>query len=164
MGAEDMGTVDFVVVAYREEGQWQVSPVSHQCADDLATLLWTLRRQPADAGALGLVSVDDDFFVLARVLGQANRVLLSDVTAASEWSLAREALEEIDPDGEGADEDDEPEPAGDLSIVADLGVSALDIGFICDDLDLYPEDMLASIADRLGFGEGFRQAVEAGAV
>lgn len=110
---------------------------------------------------MGLVSIDDDFFVLARVEGQDLRCLLSDVTAATEWPLAREVLDELElplPEGE---EEDRPQPAGDLGIVADLGMGAMDMGVLCDDLELYPDDMLTEIAERLGFGPAFRRVVDA---
>ena len=32
---------------------------------------------------------------------------------------------------------------------------------ICDDPDLYPDEMLAQVADRLGFGEEYERAVDA---
>ena len=43
---------------------------------------------PGDGGAVGLVAVDEDFFLIIRVAGPTTRVLLSDITAADEWELA----------------------------------------------------------------------------
>ncbi|CAN5352929.1 MAG: tRNA adenosine deaminase-associated protein [Nocardioidaceae bacterium] len=152
-------SVDFVVVAYRDDEVWQVQPLSQRCADDLETLLTALRPWPSDTGAIGMVSVDEDFFVIARVLGQHTRLLLSDVTAASEWELASGIIDELDlPE---PDDDEYPQPAGDLGIVADLGVSAMDLGVLCDDEDLYPDEVLADVARRLGFGSQFQAAVDA---
>lgn len=160
--AEDSGAgVDFAAVAYLEEGMWQVTAVPTRTARELHSLVRALRQLPADSGALGLVSVDDDFFVLARVEGEDVRCLLSDVTAATEWPLAREVLDELDlplPEGE---EEDRPQPAGDLGIVADLGMGAMDMGVLCDDLELYPDDMLTEIAEQLGFGPAFRRVIDA---
>ena len=42
---------------------------------------------------MGLVAVDEDFFVVVRVAGGSTRVLLSDVTAADEWELAASAVD-----------------------------------------------------------------------
>ena len=81
--------VDFAVVAYLEDGCWRAASLASTAARDLDTLVRTLRQQQGDRGALGLVSVDDDFFVLVRVNGIDVRYLLSDVTAATEWPLAR---------------------------------------------------------------------------
>ena len=51
--------------------------------------------------------------------------------------------------------DADPQPAGDLGIVSDLGMSADDLGILCDDDDLYPDEILSDLAARLGFGEAF---------
>ena len=112
--------VDFALVAYREEGVWQVAGArAPTTAADLDGFAAELRRYPGDGGSLGLVSVDEDFFLLVRVLGAEIRLLLSDVTAATDWPLARSVVDHLElplPD----DEEDQ-EPAGDLGIVADLG-------------------------------------------
>ena len=85
--------VDFALAAYREEGVWQVAELTHDHVEDVETLASALRRFPGDHGAVGLVAVDEDFFVVVRVAGQQTRVLLSDITAASEWELAASAVE-----------------------------------------------------------------------
>jgi putative tRNA adenosine deaminase-associated protein len=149
--------IDFAVVAYREEGVWQVEQLADGDFEDIDTLAAQLRRWPGDGGALGMVSVDEDFFLLVRVVGASTKVLLSDVTAATDWPLARAAVEFLEiplPDDE-----DEPEPAGDPGILADLGMSAMDMGALLDDLDLYPDEMLADIAARVGFGAQFDEVV-----
>jgi putative tRNA adenosine deaminase-associated protein len=53
------------------------------------------------------------------------------------------------------------QPAGDLDIFADLGVAAMEVSAICSDLELYPDEMLAQISSRIGFGPQFDRAVEA---
>ncbi|MFD7153675.1 tRNA adenosine deaminase-associated protein [Kribbella sp. WER1] len=151
--------LDFAVAAYTEDGHWTVTPLVLRGELDLATLVSALRRFPGDAGVLGLVSVDEDFFVLVRVQGGRARLLISDVTAATEWPLARQIVDELDIPL--ADDDDEQVPAGDLAIIADLGMTAMDLGALCDDVDLYPEEMLEEIAEELGFGSQFHDAVEA---
>ena len=55
-------------------------------------------------------------------------------------------------DLEMPDEDDDQEPAGDLGIVADLGLGAMDMGALLDDVELYPDELLSEIAAKLGFG------------
>lgn len=149
--------VDFALVAYREENLWQVQEVPAERADDLTTFATELRRWPGESGCLGLVSVDEDFFVVVRVTGTQVRVLLSDVTAATDWPLARSALELLDLPV--PDDDDDPVPGGDPGIVADLGLPARDMGALLDDLDSYPEETLGEIADRLGFGALYDEVV-----
>jgi putative tRNA adenosine deaminase-associated protein len=149
--------VDFVLVAYREEGVWQLEELAEDSVADFETLAQELRRWPGDGGSLGLVSVDEDFFLLVRVLGPETRVLLSDVTAASDWPIAREVLEHLElPLPE---DDDDQVPAGDLGIVGDLGMGAMDMGALLDDFDLYPDEMLGDVARRLGFGSLYDDAV-----
>ena len=151
--------VDFAVVAYRDEGEWQVESMPERVGTDIEALVDTLRPLPSDTGSIGFISVDEDFFVIARVLGRDVRVLLSDVTAATEWPLASgvvDLLELPEPD----DEEDR-QPAGDLGIVSDLGVSAMDLGVVCDDPEMYPDEALSDIARRLGFGQRFDAVVDA---
>jgi putative tRNA adenosine deaminase-associated protein len=149
--------IDFAVVAYREEGTWQVEPLVEDKVEDLDSLAAELRRWPGDGGSLGLLSVDEDFFLIVRVLGAETRILLSDITAATDWPVARSAVEHLElplPD----DEDDQV-PAGDLGIVADLGMGAMDMGALLDEYELYPDEMLGDIATKLGFGAQFEEAV-----
>ncbi len=149
--------VDFALAAYREEGVWQVAELTHDHVEDVETLASALRRFPGDHGAVGLVAIDEDFFVVVRVAGQNTRVLLSDVTAAAEWELAASAVEFLHlpmPEDE-----DEPEAAGDLDLLGDLGMHAMDLAVLLDDYDLYPDEMLSDVARRLGFGELFDDAI-----
>jgi putative tRNA adenosine deaminase-associated protein len=149
-GADTEG-VDFALVAYREENVWHVDEVNDDRLHDLDAFATELRRYPGDFGSLGLVSIDEDFFVLVRVAGERTRVLLSDVTAATEWPIARSVVETLEIPM--PDDDDDQLPAGDLSIVADLGLPAMDMGAMLDDLELYPDEILGDIAHKLGFGQ-----------
>jgi len=150
--------VDFALAAYREEGVWQVAELTHDHVEDVETLAAALRRFPGDHGAVGLVAIDEDFFVVVRVAGQHTRVLLSDVTAAAEWELAASAVEFLNlPMPE---DDDEPEAAGDLDLLGDLGLHAMDLAALLDDEELYPDEMLSDVARRLGFGELFDDAID----
>lgn len=149
--------IDFAVVAYREEGLWQVEPLAEEAVEDIESLAQELRRWPGDGGSLGMLSMDEDFFLIVRVVGSTTKVLLSDITAATDWPIARSAVEYLElplPDDE-----DEPLPAGDPGIVADLGVSAMDMGALLDDFELYPDEMLGDIAGKLGFGAQFDELV-----
>ena len=149
---------DLVVAAYRDQGEWQVESLTAEAAEDIDDLVAAVRPWPGEVGNLGLVAVDEDFFVIVRVQGQNVRVLLSDVTAIDDWPLASGIADLLDlPDPE--DEDD-PQPAGDLAILADLGIAALDLAMLCDDDDLYPDEVLSEIADRLGFGQLFEDVAD----
>ena len=151
--------VDFAAVAYREEGEWRMEEIDDDALADLDALIDELQRWPGDFGALGMVSIDDEFFLVVRVAGEDVRLLLSDVTAATEWPLAREVVDELEIPV--PDDDDEQEPAGDVDIVEDLGLSAKDLAAMLDDYDLYPDELLGDIAHRLGFGRLFDRFVGA---
>jgi putative tRNA adenosine deaminase-associated protein len=86
---------------------------------------------------------------------------LSDVTAADESPLARQVLDALDLPIPVGDDLEHVQPAGDLGIFADLGMSAMDLGALCGELDLYPDEMLSDIATKLGFADAFDQAVDA---
>jgi putative tRNA adenosine deaminase-associated protein len=154
---DQLDGVDFALAAYREEGAWQVQELAHDVLEDVDTLSHALRRFPGDGGALGLVAIDEDFFVLVRVAGAKTRVLLSDITAADEWELASSVVDFLGlPQPE--DEDDQV-PAGDLDLLGDLGMHAMDMAVLLDDVDLYPDEMLSDITRRLGFGALFDETV-----
>ena len=150
-------SVDFALAAYREEGVWQVAELTPDHAVDVDTLASALRRFPGDAGAVGLVAVEEDFFVVVRVTGANTRVMLSDVSAATEWELAATVVEHLGLPA--VDDEDDAEPAGDLELLSDLGVTAMDLAEILDDDELYPDEMLSEVARGLGFGDLFDDVV-----
>lgn len=155
-----MSPIDFALAATREDGAWQVSELPPSVAADLDGLIRALAQLPSDAGTLGMVSVDEDFFVLIRVSGGDVRMLLSDVGAATEDPLARAVVDHLAlpaPD----DDDDQIQPAGDLGLLADLGLSAMELGAMCDDIDLYPDELLGDIARRIGFGGEYDTLISA---
>ena len=85
-------------------------------------------------------------------------MFLSDVTCALDYEIAEDLLDLIDV--EKPDEDEEPFPAGRLDILADLGVSQMEISALCDDAELFPDEQIEAIASRLGFGEEFAELLE----
>ncbi len=149
--AED--DVDFAVAAYRDAGEWQVVELNPKIGEDVDHLSDALARFPSDVGVLGLVSMNDDFFVILRRSGTDVRGMLSDFTAVADWPLASGIVQLLDlPD---PDDPDEPQAVGDLELISDLGMPALDLGVLCDDDDRFPEDILRDVADRLGCGDEF---------
>lgn len=156
--SEQSGEVDFALAAFRDDGAWQVQEIASPAFESVDSLSHALRQVARDDdGAVGMVAVDEDFFVLVRVSGASTRVLLSDVTAADEWELAQSVIDFL---GLPPPEDDDIEvPAGDLGLLDDLGLHAIDLGALLDDVELYPDEMLSEIARRLGFGELFDDAV-----
>jgi len=156
----DDAAVDFAVAAWREDGMWQVELLPPRTGETLESLLNALRAQPGEGGVLGLVSVAEEFFLLVRVLGDEVRILLSDVYAAEEWPLGLDALDRLGIPSPEDDESEEPQPAGDLRIVEDFGVGPVEVELLLDDEEMWPDEQLATIAARVGFGEQFDAALE----
>jgi putative tRNA adenosine deaminase-associated protein len=157
MTDEEVNAVDFAVVAYRDEGDWRVAELPGRALEDVDTIARELRRYPGENGALALIAVDEDFVLLVRVQAALVRVLLSDATAATDWAIARSAVDHL---GVHVGVDEEQAPAGDLAIVADLGFSAAEMGALLDDYDLYPEELLGEIARGIGFGDKFDEILD----
>ena len=85
--------IDFAVALYREDGVAVATELTPQMANDLDELIDQLRRLPGDAGALGVVSIAGEFFVLCRVRGRNTQVLLNDSIAANDWPIARDVVD-----------------------------------------------------------------------
>lgn len=151
--------VDFIVAAYREDGQSMVNALSEDLANDLDELIVQLRRLPGDGGALGLLSLVGEVAVIVRVRGRHVQVLLNDSAAANDWPIARDIADYLGEDI--PDDDDESEPIGDLGILKDLGMSEFDLTALCDDLDIGSDQLLTEVADKIKIGPQFRKVVEA---
>ena len=160
MTVADVGETNFAVIVYREEEQWEADVLPTSVTADLDGFVQALRRQPSMGGTIGFAGVGDDFWVAIRVIGEEESLFLSDLTAAVEYPLARQVLEALDIPVPGDDELDQVLPAGDMSIFADLGLDEMELGAVSADLDLYPEDAVALIADRLRFGDAVEDALD----
>jgi putative tRNA adenosine deaminase-associated protein len=158
MSGEEADSV--AVVVYREDGAWQSGVLPERVGGDLDGLIQVLRQQPAENGAIGLVNVADEFFVALRVRGEDVSLMLSDVTAASAWDLARQVVDRLGIERPG-DQADDIWPAGDVGIFSDLGLDEVEMGLVVSDLDAYADEMLISVADRLGFADVYDRALEA---
>jgi putative tRNA adenosine deaminase-associated protein len=141
--------IDLVAALYREDGQPAATALDLELANDLDGLIDALRRVPGDAGAVGVVSIDSDFFVIVRVRGPKVELFLSDVSAALDWPIARDAADFLGVDL--PDDDDDSEPVGDFDLFADAGLSEMELEAITTDDDADPLESLEAIVDKLGF-------------
>ena len=100
------------------------------------------------AGELGLN-------VIVRPGPSGTRLLLSDATAAVFDELAEQALDRLNVDVPDIDpeeiEETDPWPEGDLGILGDLGLGEQELSVLLADPDLYPDEQLQVIAERLRF-------------
>ena len=150
---------DVAVVVYREDDTWDVDLLPPALTEDLAGLIHVLHQQPSIGGTIGLAAVEDDFFIAVRVIGGHTSVFLSDLTAAVDWPLARQVMAHLGLEVPEDEDLDQVLPAGDLSIFADLGLDEMDLGMIAGNLDLFPDEALAIIARKLGFGHAYERAL-----
>lgn len=147
---------DFGVIAWHEDGIWNLSQLTQ--TSDIGLIMDQLNAQVTNGGALALVSIDEDFFIVIRALGSQMQMMISDVTFALESDLASDLIDMLDlPFPE---EDDESQPGGDIDLLADLGMPAMELEALCDDLELFPDEQIDAIAARLGFGEQFTKLYE----
>lgn len=145
------------VMLIRDEGRWEAARLPDALAEDLEGLLDEVAAQVANVIALVLVNVSDEFFVALRMgSGGRPRVLLSDITAATEYDLAEDVLDLLDEASPAAGS--EIWPAGDLAIFEDLGLPEMEVGAILADLDLYADEMLLALTHRLGCADEYRRA------
>lgn len=153
MSAEPVSTdtIDLAVAAYREEGRWVVATLPPHAALTADGFVSTLRQLPGEGGVFGFVSVADEFFVVAHTVRDGVRLVISDAASLLDWSLAREAADLIGLEWDEADVE-EFEPVGDLGLCSDFGLDAIELGMICQDSELYPDEQVRAIAKRMGFG------------
>jgi putative tRNA adenosine deaminase-associated protein len=155
-GESLINDVDIAVAAWHEDGRWSLALLPD--AQDLPQIIERLKSQQTNGGALALLAIDEEFFMIIRVLGSHIKLFLSDITCAIDYEIAAEFIDLCDLDM--PEEDDEPFPAGDLDIISDIGVHRMELSTLCDDPDLFPDEQLEAIASRLGFGEEFTQLLE----
>jgi putative tRNA adenosine deaminase-associated protein len=156
MGDVSEQTEDFAIEAWHEEGRWSIASLPDP--DDLTHIIDRLKKQQTNGGAVALIAIDDEFFLAIRVLGTHVKFFISDVTCAIDYEVAAEFLELADLDQ--PEEDDEPLPAGDLDIFSDLGMHSMELSTLCDDADLFPDEQIEAIANRLGFGDALTELLE----
>ena len=135
MGDVTEQTQDFAIEAWHEDGRWSIASLPDP--DDLTHIIDRLKKQQTNGGAVALIAIDDEFFLAIRVLGTHVKYFISDVTCAIDYEVAAEFLDIADIDQ--PEEDDEPLPAGDLDIFADLGLHSMELSTICYDADLFPD-------------------------
>ncbi|BBZ11581.1 tRNA adenosine deaminase-associated protein [Mycobacterium branderi] len=144
----------FGVAVVREDGKWRCAPMRRKALTSLAAAETELRELRSAGAVFGLLDVDDEFFVILRPAPSGTRMLLSDATAALDYDIAAEVLENLDADIDPEDlEDAEPFEEGDLGLLSDIGLPEAVLGVILDETDLYADEQLGRIAREMGFAE-----------
>jgi putative tRNA adenosine deaminase-associated protein len=164
MNARDAVRASYAVRVSRPESGWRVELLADDAGDELPVLERALGETGADAWPPPFVLVLDSrlyFVVLRHGPGGMVRALISDATML-EWVLAAEVVERygIGVDTDGAFDDDESGwPGGDLDVFADDGLPAADLRSIVTADDLWADEMIERIAQRLGFADELAAAV-----
>lgn len=145
--------IDLVVALYREDDTPAAMALAKELANDFDEFVGQLRRVPGEAGSVGAVIIDSDFFVIVRVRGKKVEVLLSDIVAADDWPIARDAADFLGE--EVTDDEDDAGPVGDFDMFSDAGMSEFDLEQLASDLDADPADIVAEIFGKLGYGTAY---------
>ncbi len=148
--------IDFGLIAWHEDGRWTTSGIAD--TRDIGVIIDSLKAQQTNGGAIAMIAIEDEFVIIARMLGDQMQMMISDVTYALDYDVAAELVEVMDLDF--PEEEDEPSPAGDLDLLNDLGVGEMELLTILDDPELYPDEALEAIANRLGFGDQLNRLAE----
>jgi len=149
--------IDLVVALYREDGAPVVLALDYDLANDLEALITQLRRIPGDGGAVGLVSIASEVFVIVRVRGKHVQVFCSDAVAANDWPIARDVVDLLSL--ELPEDEDDSGWIGDLDILADAGLHDFELEAMAEDYDEDSAVLVERIATRVKFGPEFAKAL-----
>ncbi|MFE4503371.1 tRNA adenosine deaminase-associated protein [Rhodococcus sp. NPDC056743] len=154
----------FGVAVVRDEGRWTVKALTSAALTSLASAETELRELRSSGAVFGLLDVDEEFFVILRPAPTGTHLLISDATAAIDYDIAADVLDALNVEIPDIDPDEldsvEPWEEGDLSVLADLGLPEPVLAVIAADTDLYPDEQLAMIAQRLGFESEFSAVLD----
>lgn len=149
--------VDLIVAMYREDGSPVALALDYELANDLESLITQLRRMPGDGGAVALVSIASEVFIIVRVRGKHVQAFCSDAVAAADWPLARDVVDLLGL--EVPEDDDDSVPIGDLGILADAGLHDFELEAMAEDYDEDSATLVERIATRIKFGPEFAKAL-----
>ena len=154
----------FAVAVVREDGTWRCSPLTRAALNTLSAAENELKALRSSGAVFGLLDIDDEFFIVVRPAPSGTRLLLSDATAAIDYDIAADVLEQLNveiPDIDPDELDDiDPWEEGDLGILADLGLPEPVVSVMLADTELYPDEQLGMIAERLGFAKEFSAVLD----
>lgn len=151
----------YAVAAIREDGQWRCVRMVPEALVDLDTAITELRSLRSTGAVLGLLDVDDEFFVLLRPTPGGIALMVSDAVAALDYDVAADVLDllRVELPSEEDALDAPPWPEGDLAILADLGLPADELEVLAAEVELYPDEQLAAIGRRCGFADALAEVV-----
>ena len=149
----------WAVLVTRTGTGWEVRRLADHADTELPVLEGSLT---GDWPGPFVVVVDTRLYFVALTHGPGGmvRAMISD-GGLPEFLLAAEVMERYGIEGVEVDADDEEEhPAGDLDLFADAGLPRADLEQVLT-ADLWADEMVAEIAQRLGFAAELAAAVRA---
>jgi putative tRNA adenosine deaminase-associated protein len=159
----------FAVKVSRADGRWLCELLAADADDELPVLERALGEPDGDGWPGPFVIVVDSrlyFVVLRHGPGGMVRALISDATF-QEWVLAAEVVERYGIAVEGGDTIDSYDdaeqgwPGGDLDVFSDAGLPAAELTRLLDSDELWADEMVLRIAERLGFVDELTAVVAA---
>jgi putative tRNA adenosine deaminase-associated protein len=157
--SEEDAVPGFAVAVIREDGKWRCAAMDSSVLSELDVAITELRKIRSTGAVIGLLGVDDQFFLILRPSPRGISLLLSDAAAALDYDIAADALDllRVEPPSE---DDDDVWPEGALDILADIGLPAAELQVIVGEVDLYPDDQLLMVAQRCGFADELNKLLD----
>ena len=152
--SSDDTVTGYALGVLQEGGSWRLTRLDESALTSLDDAARQVRSLRAEGASFGIVDVDDEFFVILRPGPSGMRLLLSDATASLDYDLAADVLDELNVDLPDEDlEDADPWGEGDMAILEDLGLPSGVLEIIVSETDLYADEQLQSVAERMGFAD-----------
>src|SRR5574340_1186248 len=144
----------FAVAVTREECHWKCKALTSAALTNLRTAETELRELRSSGAVFGLLNVDNEFFIIVRPAPSGTHLFISDATMAVDYDIAADVLDALNVDIPDIDLDEiEPWEEGDLGVLADMGLPEPVLAVIVAETDLYADEQLDKIAQRLGFAD-----------
>lgn len=147
----------YAVAIIADEGNRRVVELPPEALESPEAAGRAVRNMRSESAVFGLINIEGEYFVILRPGPAGMRMLISDATAAEFDDYAEQVLDyigidipETDPDNAG---EVEPWAEGDFEILEDLGLPSAILQIIVDDDDLWADEQVEAIAERLGFEE-----------
>jgi putative tRNA adenosine deaminase-associated protein len=157
--SEQEAVPGFAIACVREDGKWRCTAMDSSVLGELDAAITALRKVRSTGAIIGLLGIDDQFFLLLRPAPSGLSLLLSDAAAALDYDIAADALDllRVEPPSE---DDDEVWPEGALDILEDIGLPAAELQVIVGEVDLYPDEQLQMVAQRCGFADEYNKLLD----
>ena len=154
----------FAIAVTREDGRWSCTPLSADALTSLEDAERELRDLRSSGAVFGLLDVDEAFFLVVRPGPGGTALAISDAACAIDYDVAADVLDvlNIDIPELSPEELEEIDPwaEGDLGLLADLDLPEPVLAVIMDESELYPDEQLGMIAERMGFADEFAAVLD----